>query len=119
MQGDSFNHSEKVVFYCDENYQLVGQSQITCQDGSWSDLLPKCIGTLQFFSLLTILSCRHSCVREIFTHQYFSGILKIPINSFQNLTSFIQLPDILKDQAAFSVPGKMMDPPIGKLTDNY
>ncbi|XP_067016838.1 sushi, von Willebrand factor type A, EGF and pentraxin domain-containing protein 1-like isoform X2 [Acropora muricata] len=43
MRGDNFNHNEKVVFYCDENYQLVGQSQITCTDGSWSDLFPKCI----------------------------------------------------------------------------
>ncbi|XP_044173272.1 uncharacterized protein LOC114977789 [Acropora millepora] len=43
MRGDNFNHDEKVVFYCDENYQLVGQSQITCKDGSWSDLFPKCI----------------------------------------------------------------------------
>ncbi|XP_067016849.1 sushi, von Willebrand factor type A, EGF and pentraxin domain-containing protein 1-like isoform X1 [Acropora muricata] len=43
MRGDNFNHNKKVVFYCDENYQLVGQSQITCKDGSWSDLFPKCI----------------------------------------------------------------------------
>ncbi|XP_015754992.1 PREDICTED: sushi, von Willebrand factor type A, EGF and pentraxin domain-containing protein 1-like isoform X2 [Acropora digitifera] len=43
MRGDNFNHNEKVVFYCDENYQLAGQSQITCKDGSWSDLFPKCI----------------------------------------------------------------------------
>ncbi|XP_067016854.1 CUB and sushi domain-containing protein 1-like isoform X2 [Acropora muricata] len=43
MRGDNFNHNEKVVFYCDENYKLVGQSQITCKDGSWSDLFPKCI----------------------------------------------------------------------------
>ncbi|XP_067016844.1 CUB and sushi domain-containing protein 1-like isoform X2 [Acropora muricata] len=42
MRGDNFNHNKKVVFYCDENYQLVGQSQITCKDGSWSDLFPKC-----------------------------------------------------------------------------
>ncbi|XP_015754423.1 PREDICTED: sushi, von Willebrand factor type A, EGF and pentraxin domain-containing protein 1-like [Acropora digitifera] len=42
MRGDNFNHNEKVVFYCDENYQLVGQSQITCKDGSWSGVFPKC-----------------------------------------------------------------------------
>ena len=48
MRGDNFNHNEKVVFYCDENYQLVGQSQITCKDGSWSDLFPKCTGTPPF-----------------------------------------------------------------------
>ena len=49
MRGDNFNHNEKVVFYCDENYQLVGQSQITCKDGSWSGVFPKCSGT-PFFS---------------------------------------------------------------------
>ena len=48
MLGVNYNHNEKVVFYCDENYQLVGQSQITCKDGSWSDMFPKCIGTLPF-----------------------------------------------------------------------
>ena len=46
MRGDNFNHNEKVVFYCDENYQLVGESEITCKDGSWSDSYPTCVGTL-------------------------------------------------------------------------
>ena len=116
MRGDNFNHNEKVVFYCDDNYQLVGQSQITCKDGSWSDLFPKCIGTLPFFSLPIILSFCHSCVHTIFAHQYYSGISKIPINIFGYLTTFIQLPDFLCDQAAFLAPGKMMDPTIGKLS---
>ncbi|XP_074621721.1 CUB and sushi domain-containing protein 3-like isoform X3 [Acropora palmata] len=43
MRGDNFNHNEKVVFYCDENYQLVGESEITCKDGSWSDSYPTCV----------------------------------------------------------------------------
>ena len=50
MRGDNFNHNEKVVFYCNENYQLVGEFEITCKDGSWSDLYPTCVGTLPSLS---------------------------------------------------------------------
>ncbi|XP_067016833.1 sushi, von Willebrand factor type A, EGF and pentraxin domain-containing protein 1-like isoform X2 [Acropora muricata] len=45
MRGANFHHNEKVVFYCDENYQLVGESEITCKDGSWSDSYPTCVAT--------------------------------------------------------------------------
>ncbi|XP_054765099.2 complement factor H-like [Lytechinus pictus] len=38
----SFYHSNSVYFNCSENYLFVGQSNLTCDNGTWSDSVPDC-----------------------------------------------------------------------------
>ena len=43
-RGNIFRHNSWVQFLCDVHYMLHGEEWIQCIDGSWSALLPKCIG---------------------------------------------------------------------------
>ena len=74
MRGDIFYHNEKVVFYSDENYQLVGESEITCKDGSWNDLFPICVGTLPSLCHTLIICFFCSYKHAINTHHGFLTI---------------------------------------------
>nr|XP_058966491.1 CUB and sushi domain-containing protein 1-like [Pocillopora verrucosa] len=42
-QQQGLRHNSWVSFSCDKNYQLEGETQIQCNDGTWSDNLPKCV----------------------------------------------------------------------------
>ena len=43
--GNDFSHGQKVTYKCtDEGYSLVGNPQLTCNDGSWDSDKPECKG---------------------------------------------------------------------------
>ena len=46
MQENGFRHRSLVTFACDDNYQLVGNKRIICNDGFWSGSVPDCVGEL-------------------------------------------------------------------------
>ncbi|XP_068726391.1 sushi, von Willebrand factor type A, EGF and pentraxin domain-containing protein 1-like [Montipora capricornis] len=52
-RGDNFSHNEIVVFFCDDDYELEGDSQIICKDGSWSGSSPSCIAACPSLGELT------------------------------------------------------------------
>ena len=43
-RGNIFRHNSWVQFFCNVHYTLHGEEWIQCIDGSWSTLLPKCLG---------------------------------------------------------------------------
>ena len=43
-RGNIFRHNSWVQFFCNVYYTLHGEEWIQCIDGSWSTLLPKCLG---------------------------------------------------------------------------
>ena len=42
--GSDFGHDKTVTFQCNDNYGLVGNETVSCNDGEWSAKLPLCIG---------------------------------------------------------------------------
>lgn len=40
--GQGFTHGKTVRFYCKRNYRLVGQKQLTCNNGNWQGQKPRC-----------------------------------------------------------------------------
>ena len=43
--GSSFGHGKHLQFICDSGYWLVGSQLIVCNEGNWSNDIPKCKGT--------------------------------------------------------------------------
>ncbi|XP_030834271.1 CUB and sushi domain-containing protein 1-like [Strongylocentrotus purpuratus] len=46
---DIFTSGATVSFECEDDYRLVGSSEITCEKGQWSDDLPVCTGIMALF----------------------------------------------------------------------
>ncbi|XP_071492238.1 uncharacterized protein [Diadema antillarum] len=44
IQSGTFNHGDVLTFECKRNYELIGSSQITCEDGVYSGAVPVCQG---------------------------------------------------------------------------
>ncbi|XP_074638912.1 C4b-binding protein beta chain-like [Acropora palmata] len=45
--GSDFGHDQTVTFQCNDNYSLVGNDSMSCNDGVWSGNLPQCKGNSQ------------------------------------------------------------------------
>ncbi|XP_044179768.1 sushi, von Willebrand factor type A, EGF and pentraxin domain-containing protein 1-like isoform X6 [Acropora millepora] len=41
-EGSDFGHDKTVTFQCNDNYTLVGNERMSCNDGVWSAELPQC-----------------------------------------------------------------------------
>lgn len=37
-------HGSTITFRCNDKYVLQGQETLECQDGKWSEEIPKCLG---------------------------------------------------------------------------
>ena len=46
-EGSDFGHDKTVTFQCNDNYTLVGNERMSCNDGVWSAELPQCKGNSQ------------------------------------------------------------------------
>ncbi|XP_041475619.1 complement factor H-like isoform X2 [Lytechinus variegatus] len=53
----SFYHSNSVYFNCSENYLFVGQSNLTCDNGTWSDSVPDCKVPGPDALMITVITC--------------------------------------------------------------
>ena len=43
--GNDFSHGQKVTYKCtDQGYSLIGNPQLTCNDGRWDSDKPECRG---------------------------------------------------------------------------
>lgn len=43
--GDNYSVGSEVTFSCEEGFQLIGATRVTClQSGGWSHLIPYCEG---------------------------------------------------------------------------
>ena len=45
--SSNFGHDKTVIFQCNDNYTLVGNERMSCNDGVWSAELPQCKGKSQ------------------------------------------------------------------------
>ena len=45
--SSNFGHEKTVIFQCNDNYTLVGNERMSCNDGVWSAELPQCKGNSQ------------------------------------------------------------------------
>ena len=45
--GSDFGHDKTVTFQCNDNFSLVGNDAMSCNDGVWSANLPQCKGNTQ------------------------------------------------------------------------
>eukprot|EP00057_Strongylocentrotus_purpuratus_P030161 XP_780867.2 PREDICTED: sushi, von Willebrand factor type A, EGF and pentraxin domain-containing protein 1 [Strongylocentrotus purpuratus] len=54
-EGDGFYHNTVVFYYCDDRFDLEGESEIVCTDGEWSGVAPNC--TDKALSDLIMLTC--------------------------------------------------------------
>ena len=45
--SSDFGHERTVIFQCNDNYTLVGNERMSCNDGVWSTELPQCKGKSQ------------------------------------------------------------------------
>lgn len=43
--GSDFGHGKHLQFICDSGYWLLGSQLIVCNEGNWSNEIPKCKGT--------------------------------------------------------------------------
>ena len=37
-------HGSFIQFVCNDGYKLIGESSVSCNDGSWSEKKPHCLG---------------------------------------------------------------------------
>lgn len=44
-----FRHGKKVSFTCQANFKLTGTVRITCLDGTWSNKVPTCKGSIEVY----------------------------------------------------------------------
>ena len=44
MNGKTQTHGSIIQFNCKDGYRLIGPSNATCEDGKWSETLPRCVG---------------------------------------------------------------------------
>lgn len=44
VTGTKLTHGSMIQFKCNDSYQLIGASNATCEDGKWSETLPRCLG---------------------------------------------------------------------------
>ena len=45
--SSNFGHNKTVIFQCNDNYTMVGNERMSCNDGVWSAELPQCKGKSQ------------------------------------------------------------------------
>ena len=45
--GSDLGHDKTVTFQCNDNYTLMGNERMSCNDGVWSAELPQCKGKSQ------------------------------------------------------------------------
>ena len=44
INGSDRSHGSFIQFTCNGEYQLIGASTARCNDGSWSETVPRCLG---------------------------------------------------------------------------
>ena len=44
VSGAKRTHGSTIQFKCNDGYQQIGASSATCEDGKWSETLPRCLG---------------------------------------------------------------------------
>ena len=56
--GNNYTHGKAVRYSCNLGYTLKGEAELTCVDGRWNTVTPKCKGKRSFvFPISKIKAC--------------------------------------------------------------
>ena len=77
----SRRHGSKVLLFCQRGYKLIGNSELTCYNGTWSGPPPTCSGNCETISIKVL--CSH--ILSVAIHEYQTSATFYILYPFRSL----------------------------------